>query len=571
MNIFVDQPELQNVVLDFPQYALTISNIILNSSPQFNVGIFGEWGTGKTTLMKNIRAILVAENIRTMEFNAWRYEGEERSATYPLMLTILGNLLTNTEIQSQLEKKPTETKEKITTKIKRVLKGLSGSVTVGLPGMLETTVSVDPSRMERTEKLKIEEMFDFYDENKPVLQEGVELIELLLQLSPKNPRNPELSLVVFIDDLDRCTPEKAAEVFESIKVFFDLRGLVFVLGLSLSVVEAAIDVKYKDFTQKTFSGSDYLKKIIQVPFTLPPWTKDDISKYLDALLVAQTNSQLKEFFIKHKEIILQAVVTNPREVKRLLNNFIMINGIYEHDPNVKDDILLVLQALSMRWRWLHELIITDTKNVNELSKLFNLVNTNVNQNMVIPIDGNENPTSLDESIVKRLKGDKDLISFLKGYGNVIFGISENDWKRYGRATSIETNVDQLKSKTTFTINEDSWAYRTMQEELLQLRLKEEQRRLEEEKRIKEEQRRLVEEKKIKEEERRIEEENQKRWGVSGKTLEQLIADEAKGVFSKSSLKDVGLRTHLANLARRREEDRKMIENAQKQQRRPRSK
>ena len=39
---------------EFNSLSNTISNIIRNSTPHFTVGIYGEWGTGKTTLMKSI-------------------------------------------------------------------------------------------------------------------------------------------------------------------------------------------------------------------------------------------------------------------------------------------------------------------------------------------------------------------------------------------------------------------------------------------------------------------------------------------------------------------------------------
>ena len=42
---------------------------------------------------------------------------------------------------------------------------------------------------------------------------------------------PNSRIVVFIDDLDRCMPEKAVEVLESIKTFFDIEGMIYVIGM----------------------------------------------------------------------------------------------------------------------------------------------------------------------------------------------------------------------------------------------------------------------------------------------------------------------------------------------------
>ena len=49
--LITDVPQL-NGVLDFPKYAEILAKIIENSTPHFSIGIFGAWGTGKTTLMK---------------------------------------------------------------------------------------------------------------------------------------------------------------------------------------------------------------------------------------------------------------------------------------------------------------------------------------------------------------------------------------------------------------------------------------------------------------------------------------------------------------------------------------
>jgi predicted KAP-like P-loop ATPase len=38
-------------------------------------------------------------------------------------------------------------------------------------------------------------------------------------------------IVIFVDDLDRCLPDNALDVIESMKLFFDLPGFVFVVGL----------------------------------------------------------------------------------------------------------------------------------------------------------------------------------------------------------------------------------------------------------------------------------------------------------------------------------------------------
>jgi predicted KAP-like P-loop ATPase len=81
-------------ILDFDAYSNTIVKMIKESHPKFSIGIYGEWGSGKTTLMKVIEQKLNPkkndnnEDILTVWFNAWRYEREEQFALVSLLKTI---------------------------------------------------------------------------------------------------------------------------------------------------------------------------------------------------------------------------------------------------------------------------------------------------------------------------------------------------------------------------------------------------------------------------------------------------------------------------------------------------
>jgi predicted KAP-like P-loop ATPase len=76
-------------ILDFEKYSYTIVQLIKDSDPRFSIGIYGEWGTGKTTLMKSIEnKITNGNDIMTVWFNAWRFEREDQFAIVSLMKTI---------------------------------------------------------------------------------------------------------------------------------------------------------------------------------------------------------------------------------------------------------------------------------------------------------------------------------------------------------------------------------------------------------------------------------------------------------------------------------------------------
>lgn len=99
-------------------------------------------------------------------------------------------------------------------------------------------------------------------------------------------------LVVFIDDLDRCSPLQAASIIEAINLFLDSVGCVFVLGMDVAAVATSIEVKYKELTERmrrdapdvVSPGNLFLDKIVQVPFDVPRPTK----RYIEALVTSIT-------------------------------------------------------------------------------------------------------------------------------------------------------------------------------------------------------------------------------------------------------------------------------------------
>jgi hypothetical protein len=75
--ILVDDPA-EDPRLGFREYADAFAEIVCGSPPRFAVGIFGTWGSGKTTLMKAIMARIEGrDDVIPVWFNAWRYEREQ--------------------------------------------------------------------------------------------------------------------------------------------------------------------------------------------------------------------------------------------------------------------------------------------------------------------------------------------------------------------------------------------------------------------------------------------------------------------------------------------------------------
>jgi hypothetical protein len=91
--------------------------------------------------------------------------------------------------------------------------------------------------------------------------------------------------VFLIDDLDRCLPDNVLKTLESIKLFLDIPGFAFVLAVDDDVVERGILYKYKDYgnadnLSSLITGSEYLEKIISLPFKIPHIGASDSRAFL---------------------------------------------------------------------------------------------------------------------------------------------------------------------------------------------------------------------------------------------------------------------------------------------------
>jgi hypothetical protein len=98
------------------------------------------------------------------------------------------------------------------------------------------------------------------------------------------------SLIIFIDELDRCRPDFSLGIFEILKHFFNIDGIHFILVGSKSYLELAVDGRYGHGV----SSSEYLEKFydfivlfdtahdLQVPGNVSPFIK----KTLDGLISA---------------------------------------------------------------------------------------------------------------------------------------------------------------------------------------------------------------------------------------------------------------------------------------------
>ena len=457
-SLFVDEPSPGKLVLDFPHYVNTISSLILQSFPNFTIGIFGNWGTGKTTLMKNIEWKLSRkEECNCLFFNAWKYEQEPTHIAFPLILSVLLQIYkVNNKAIDDWDKKSNQNFRK---RFQQVVSGLSLKMTFGVPGIANLDVGYDfskPLDRKTWDFLNFRSRLQQYNVEQTKLYEGIDLITKLVESDfIKGYGNNGLKLVVFIDDLDRCTPEKAAEMFEITKAFLNIKGIIFVLGLSNKIIEMVVQEKYK-YLGNEFSGEDYLKKIFQLPIHIPLWQSRDIDEYIKALLAEHEKSAIPsqpiQAFKDNVKLIIQGLEPNPREVKRFLNIFILSYEIQQLTQQFRktSQHFLAAQILRFRWDWFYDAILADETFLEKVqASLFE-----------------QTKGEIESKLLNKILGEKPLVDFLKGDGIIIFEIGFEEWSRIKKSDvsdvkdtsankSVELeNVSELTTQEFVTLSNE---------------------------------------------------------------------------------------------------------------------
>src|SRR6185503_2162333 len=107
-------------------------------------------------------------------------------------------------------------------------------------------------------------------------------------------------IVVFVDDLDRCSPAKVAQVIEAVNLFLggDFPNCMFVIGMDTEMVAAALQAAHKDLVAALPKdagipvGWRFMDKFVQLPFIIPPMPDEGMKHYADSLFVRSTNGQV---------------------------------------------------------------------------------------------------------------------------------------------------------------------------------------------------------------------------------------------------------------------------------------
>jgi hypothetical protein len=320
--IFITDKALQNPEYDefgHIDYASLIERLVLEQPTPFNIGIFGKWGVGKSTIVNLLKEKLKNEirknKIKFLEIRVWKYDENTLRRKFIVKIAEGLGLPIDTVYQEIYYDKEYEN---ALINMKDILSLILNKKSfvfwslviffslwilfriINIIGFGESIFTIISLKIEQVlvlplfisiitwafaiiKEAKIKLKVSKYDSEEQFENKFIELV--------KNDRSTK---IIFIDDLDRCSKEKVVKTIETIKTFLEVESCIFIIACDDEIIKKAINKTHELYNEYGVDeGSEYLEKFFQHTFRIPPFQVTDMRKYVLNLLRKDNNDLLK--------------------------------------------------------------------------------------------------------------------------------------------------------------------------------------------------------------------------------------------------------------------------------------
>ncbi|XVH33802.1 KAP family P-loop NTPase fold protein (plasmid) [Haloferacaceae archaeon DSL9] len=339
------------------EYVDTLSEIIKNVEPPWHVGIFGEWGSGKSSIIKllynRIRTQSEFDNVLCIEFDAWAHA--EDSIRTELLLELdqaIGEevngedsdgVLGEDEITGRLY--DVEEDEQVTrsSSPREIISafwsdspllviafvglalagvaleygGYSAAASVVLTGLLLPVLGYILQQLD-TVAQTIQRKFLY--PRKEWTGAYQRIFESIIQESEAE------KVVISVDNLDRCESDTVYDVLVSLKTFLEDDRCIYLIPCDDEALESHLKAINEDgYFGDTRSEREFLRKFFQTHMRIPPFQTEDVENYAQ-----EQNEKLSDPFDEETvDIIVNAYFENPRRIKSAINRLVTLRKIAE--------------------------------------------------------------------------------------------------------------------------------------------------------------------------------------------------------------------------------------------------
>lgn len=235
-----------------------IRDLIKQLEGPFVLALDSPWGTGKTTVVRMLRALLKKEDFTSVYFNAWK-EDYVSDPLIPMVAAIDDIPVNETEAGKRFSNRMATVKSVASKVAKR---GIVAAVKLATMNTLDLEEVAEDVLSEAAGDVA-DDLIESFKQEKASLERFREALEKAVDaIQPEDSSKP---LLFFIDELDRCRPTFAIEMLERVKHLFDVKNMVFVLSIDKEQLEAITAGVYGE----RIDAPEYLRRFIDLEYTLP--------------------------------------------------------------------------------------------------------------------------------------------------------------------------------------------------------------------------------------------------------------------------------------------------------------
>ena len=347
-----------------------------NSGHPINIGLFGKWGVGKSSIVELLENLVLKEQINNeklkfIKVNIWKYHSVN-SIRNIIFYQIAKKLELEEEVKKLYESSTTASSQ---FNYKQLLKKylqkdyyrenqetiVLGLVTLlpvfslflllyrDLPPISSYVTNFLVTVITSATILKVG--LDFFSraflatttvQTKPF--ESEEQFEHAVINLFNRSNYKDCKKILFIDDLDRCASTKVLGTLETVKTFLQIQGCIFIIASDHEIIKKAVIEANKDFHYNDKEASNYLEKFFRHFIFMPPFIPGNIRDFTRQII---SNNKLEIEKDLTKEILDNIVyilaykdIINPRKIKVLLNSFVFE---YYSTKEKEDDVTHLLK------------------------------------------------------------------------------------------------------------------------------------------------------------------------------------------------------------------------------------
>jgi len=384
---FIEDKELENLdkfdLLDAKKYAITLQRIIENSKTPLTIGVFGEWGSGKSSIINTVKNNIDNNKIKFIVYDAWKYN---RDSFRRMFLKELARQL-KLKMNEKFESFYVDKNESL-----EVLKGINWKLIFVI--ILGIAILIDLLKFKNVETAIVltfiatiigivgKDMFNKYSITinhirlfAPEQFEEIyyEIIKSIFETSfnpikwVKEKINGKIEkIIIVIDNLDRCDDNTIYELLTTIKTFLQKENVIFIIPID--------DLRLKKFLSENHKlnekeADEFLRKIFDVTLKIKHFKPLDMFHFTNKLNIKyELNLQPDTIDIFAKEY-----ATNPRRIIQLINNLLVEKNILKNKididfANKYESLIAKILIIREEWPDFYKKLLFEPKLINQLEK-----------------------------------------------------------------------------------------------------------------------------------------------------------------------------------------------------------